>query len=229
MSTPKFDVLEAGFYFLTVLKRRPGACLWVLFWSGVPLILLILAIMQVMRAAVVDGSTELPPTFVPLFIVCWFAMLAAMLSTYGAWLRLMVRDELAPVIPLRFGADEWRLLGSMFAILGVYFLVLLGMLIVIVPGSLLSRGFDVGTPAHILLNVLSVAATVPLFIWFAVRVYPTLAMSVLDRRTKRLGGDEGRLLACARLTSPPGHRVRADAAGLRHIPDAALRSPRDGH
>ncbi|WP_417491504.1 hypothetical protein [Maricaulis sp.] len=182
MPTPKFDIIEASFYFLSVFKRRPGACLWVLVWSCVPLVLVIFAMMQTLRSVAIGEAGALPQAFVPVFIVCWIALMGAMLSGYAAWLRLMVRDEVAPGIPLRFGADEWRLLGSMFAIFGVYLLVALGMMIVVAPGSLLSRGFEVGTPAHMALNVLSVAIAFSLFIWFAVRAYPIYALSVLERR-----------------------------------------------
>lgn len=35
----------------------------------------------------------------------------ASLVMQGAWMRLLTRDEVAPVIPLRFGGDEVRLLG----------------------------------------------------------------------------------------------------------------------
>jgi hypothetical protein len=124
MQKPAYNFVDATFAFFQLMGRRPGSVLWIALWQlalYAALSVLILALMApffsfVLTAAAQGVEPEPADVLRAMsgviggYFLAILGFLLAALVVQGAWLRLLTRDELAPVIPLRFGGDELRLL-----------------------------------------------------------------------------------------------------------------------
>lgn len=205
MSTPQaYSFSDAVLYFFKVLGRRPGATLWVGLWNGL-LYLTIGALIvitlwpfyeQMIALALSDQDPEAADIFAMMaamsgfMVAAFFGGILMALMAQGAWLRLLARDEVAPLIPLRFGSDELRLLGvnALFLLLAGAAYVVMAVGVVVVgliiagigaAGSELGAGIAGGLVAFVFVLAL-IAATA----FVAIRFAPAPALSVLDRKMR---------------------------------------------
>lgn len=124
MAQPGYSFVDATFLFFKVVGRRPLAVLWIAVWhialyaalTGV-IIWLMAPIFTLAFSAAAAGREPSEAEILRLvtgalagYSLAFIGFLLAALLAQGAWMRLLARDEIAAVIPLRFGADELRLL-----------------------------------------------------------------------------------------------------------------------
>ncbi len=115
MSRPRYDIINATFYFFKVFRRRPLGVIWIGFWQ----ILVNFAFWGLLLFS--DFYLRFIGEFAAVCIL-YIGSSVLFLMMQGAWLRLLVRDEIAPIIPLRLGSDELKLLGinlSLITILSI--------------------------------------------------------------------------------------------------------------
>lgn len=125
MDKRPYSFVDSTFAFFQAIGRRPGGALWILVWhlalyaALTALVLYLVAPFYgfLLTAAIEDRTPdeqELLRTMSGMFAGWGLASIGFILASLvmqGAWMRLLTRDEVAPVIPLRFGGDEVRLLG----------------------------------------------------------------------------------------------------------------------
>lgn len=124
MHKPSYNFVDATFRFFQVMGRRPGAVLWILLWQlglyaalSVAVVAamapIFLSFLELAAAQAEPDPTELlraMPGLVGGYALAVLGFMLASLIMQGAWLRLLAREEVAPIIPLRIGGDELRLL-----------------------------------------------------------------------------------------------------------------------
>ena len=124
MDKPGYNFVDATFAFFQAIGRRPGAVLWIALWHLVLYAALTAAILAlaipfvtvVASEAAQGGEPDVAELlralsgFIGAYLLAMLGFLLTALMVQGAWLRLLARDEVAKVIPVRFGADELRLL-----------------------------------------------------------------------------------------------------------------------
>ena len=124
MDKPGYNFVDATFGFFQAIGRRPGAVLWIALWHLIlygaltaAIIALMVPFITVIASTASQGGEPDPAQllralsgFIGGYFLALFGFLLAALVVQGAWLRLLARDEVARVIPLRFGGDELRLL-----------------------------------------------------------------------------------------------------------------------
>lgn len=132
MAKPAYDFIDATFAFFQAIARRPGGAAWISLWHlalYAGLTVLVLALVAPFFAMAVSAAADgREPSAAELLsagsglvagiTVSVLGFLLAALIVQGAWLRLLARDEVAAIIPLRFGADEVRLLGVNLVFIG---------------------------------------------------------------------------------------------------------------
>jgi hypothetical protein len=172
MSKPTYDFVDATFGFFQLIGRRPGAVLWIAFWqlalyAGLFALIFVLAAPAISFAFRIEAEgidpdpAEVWQAFSGIiggYLLVMLGFVIASLMAQGAWLRLLVRNEVAALIPLRFGGDEFRLLVvnlvfiAFWLIAFTVFFVVTG---VVTGGSVLATGAsDVGVGLALLINVL---------------------------------------------------------------------------
>lgn len=193
MEKPAYSFVDSTFAFFQAVGRRPGGALWIALWqlllyAGLTaLILALLApFISLVIAAAADGREPDPTELLSAasgliagYLLAMVGFLLAALVVQAAWLRLLARDEVARVIPLRFGADELRLLvvniaffafnligwGAVFILFG---LINAGVVVAVTSGDGGNVGAAVGGGViNVLLGLLVAAAAVILMIRFA--------------------------------------------------------------
>jgi len=121
---PAYSFVDATFAFFQAVGRRPVGAIWITLWHLILYTALTLATLalvapffQLVLAAAAEGrepdEAEILGAASGLIAGYSFAVLGflvAALMVQAAWLRFLARDQIAAIIPLRFGADELRLL-----------------------------------------------------------------------------------------------------------------------
>lgn len=124
MDKPGYSFVQATFAFFIAVGRRPLGALWITVWHlalylGIAAVTLYLMapFLGMIFSALAEGrepdESEIIAgllQFGGAYSLAYLGFLLASLMVQGAWLRLLARDEVASVIPLRLGADEFRLL-----------------------------------------------------------------------------------------------------------------------
>jgi hypothetical protein len=200
-TTQSYDFGSALLHFFKVFGRRPGGTLWVALWNGLLYIALISLVIwslwpfyaQLITAAMEQREPEFEDVFAMMLSISGGVLLAMIgsivvaLMAQGAWLRLLARDEVAPMIPLRFGGDELRLLGVnvVLLILGsVLYMVAVGVVagVVVAAAAMNESGGGASAVAGGLAGFALIVAFIALFVFLAIRFAPAPGLTVLDRK-----------------------------------------------
>jgi len=201
MQTPAFDFGEAIGHFFKTLGRRPGAVFWVAFcnailfsvFTGLILWLIAPGYLNMLDVAMAGGDPtpedvwELVGPFFAVVPLSFIGGILVALMAQGAWLRLLVRDEVAPGIPFRLGGDEFRLLA-----VNIVFIVIAIALYILALGTGIGLAVAVGVSeggagAGALAGLgggLLVIGAIVLAVFLAVRLSAAPALTVLDRRVR---------------------------------------------
>ncbi|MCW5725400.1 MAG: hypothetical protein KIS81_10665 [Maricaulaceae bacterium] len=205
-----FDFPQAAFHFFIVFGRKPVAVLWVALWQ----VLLYAAVaaaafmliggpyMQLISTAMTRQEMD-PGEVLTLFapIMLWAPVLALFgtavaLMAQGAWMRLLVRETVAPLIPFRFGADEFRLLGVnlLYVVLLMAGYILFAILFFVLAGAmgvgLAATGESPGLAAGMiggLLTGLFIIAALCVWVFIAVKLSAAPALTIYDRGFRFIG------------------------------------------
>lgn len=199
MTKPPYDFLAATFQFFQVVARRPMAALWIGFLQMV----LICALMAgffaafwplLTLAAETDMSDEALVLQTLLQSSGWFTLLGLgalllSLASQGAWLRLLTRGEVRPVIPFRLGLDELRLFGVNFVFIAFWFAAYLVLSVAFLGGAVLIGAMDGagGIAVGALAGTIAVLIAVVVLIMICLRFAAAPAMSIHDRRFRLFG------------------------------------------
>jgi len=194
MTKPPYDFLAATFHFFQVFARRPMAALWIWVWQFGLICALMAGFFYAfwplfMLAAETDMTDEALIIETVLQSSGWFTLLTIgalllSLAAQGAWMRLLTRDEIRPVIPFRLGLDELRLFGVNFIFIAAGMLAYLVGAIAFVGGAALLGLMDGagGIAVGALIGTVAVLIIVVLGIIVCLRFAAAPALSVLQRR-----------------------------------------------
>ncbi len=131
MAGKAFDIGDGIFYFFKRFGQNPAGAMWIALWQLIfgaaavaavfyfiwPFYSDLIELVMDVESGRIDDDEAAFAILQSLFGVYSGGFLAglvgivASLMFQGAWLRFLVRREVAPVIPFRFGGDEFRLLG----------------------------------------------------------------------------------------------------------------------
>mgnify|MGYP003639840077 CR=1 FL=1 len=152
MAGTQFDIGEGMFFFFRRVGEKPMGALWLAFCQalvGAALVALTLMLMgpvfiNIFEMAELDSSGAMTDAEITerMFSIIG-PMLAVMpligvggiviaLMFQGAWLRFLVRGEIAAGIPFRLGSDEFRLLGVNLLYIVIAFAGYIGLVIAMV-------------------------------------------------------------------------------------------------
>lgn len=206
MAKPAYSFVDATFSFFQLMGRRPGAVVWIALWQlalYAALTVVILALMApvfsfVMTAAAAGVEPDPADVLRALsgviggYFLAILGFLLVALVVQGAWLRLLTRDELAPVIPLRFGGDELRLLVvnlaffAFWLVASIVFFLVTGLLAggIIVASSSGDSVSPAGAGVAVLINFLLGLAAAIVAIIVMIRFAAAPALSVRLRGIK---------------------------------------------
>ena len=202
MNTRSYDFGSAVFRFFHVAGRNPVAVLWIALWQAlltgglvylawVTLGDFYIWMFQIAASGTQPDEAEVLSRMggsIALMPLISIGGVVVSLMAQAAWLRLLVREEIAPIIPFRIGGDELNLfvtnLGLIAIGFGVYFASMILMVILgVTAGLAFSGGGDAsaGLAAGLVIGIFVLALLfVALFI--AVRVSAAPALSILEKR-----------------------------------------------
>ena len=203
MAPQDFSFGKAVFHFFSIAGKRPTAALWIALWQAVLTgALVYLAFVTIgdfylwligqIASGVEPNETELLSriggviAFGPLISIG--GMLISLMAQ-AAWLRLLTREEVAPVIPFRIGGDELRLFVTNVGLMAIgmlfYFATSLIVGIVVGVGIAAAVAGDGSVGAGMaggLFVGLFIIALVLAAIFVAVRLSAAPATTVLEKR-----------------------------------------------
>ncbi|XBQ15286.1 MAG: hypothetical protein ABL308_09980 [Oceanicaulis sp.] len=202
MSKPNYQFIDATFWFFKTFGRRPLSVLWIAFWqvllyAGLSALVLWLLwpFFEYLVELSIAGEEPEPSEMLArmggvmaAYLLAMLGFLVSALMIQAAWLRLMTRDELAAVIPFRFGSDELRLLGVnvLFIVFNVLAWTAVTVVFIVLNGALFAAaGEDAGAGAVVggaLGNTLLVLVVVVAAIILMIRFAAAPAMSIRDNR-----------------------------------------------
>ncbi|WP_375283131.1 hypothetical protein [Marinicauda pacifica] len=202
MSEQRYDFANATFFFFKTIGRRPGGFLAILIAQLIAYAVLVSILFAALAPALATimrlAQSKSEPEFGEVLAIIGSFGLTGLLGTVlyiivlvsvqAAWLRLMTRDEVKPVIPLRFGLDELRLLGVNIVLLAIAIVIsLFGSVFFVLAGAggagLIAAGEGSvwsGLGAGLLGFLFSVAIGVAL-IWLAIKFAAAPAMTINER------------------------------------------------
>jgi hypothetical protein len=202
MSAQTFDFGKAVFHIFQVAGRRPAAVLWIALWQA----LLTAGLLYLAFATVGDfyiwivseamsGQepreaeilTRMAGVMSAMPLVSVGGMLIALMAQ-AAWLRLLTRDEMAPVIPFRLGGDELRLFVTNLGLLALgiaFYLVAVAVTLILVGGLIAAMagegsaeaGLAGGFAVSMLFLLFAIAA-----IFVGIRVSAAPATTIFEKR-----------------------------------------------
>lgn len=202
MNTRTYDFGSAVFHFFHVAGKRPAAVLWIGLWQAllsggmVYLVWLTLGdfyiwMFQMAASGVEPDEAEVFARMGGMMAMMPLISIGGILITLmaqGAWLRLLTRQEMAPVIPFRIGGDELRLLVTNLGLIaigiGAYFVF--AFLIAIAAfgaAAVFSGGGDAAAGAAAgLVVAIGLLTFLIIAIFIGVRVSAAPALTVLEKR-----------------------------------------------
>jgi hypothetical protein len=203
MSKPSYNFIDATFYFFKVFGARPLSVAWIALWqillyAGFGALLLLGAWPLLELVFSYGGKGEPSDAEViqamlqgaGFYSLGMIGILIAALMMQGAWLRLLTRNEVAGGIPVRFGADELRLLLVNIVIgllVFVGYLVTL-LLYVAVNMALTAGGEPGGVAVQALANTVLTIVVVVGWILFMLGLAPAPGLTVRQRGIKIFDG-----------------------------------------
>ena len=208
MTAREFDIGNAIFFFFKRFGDKPAAAIWIIvcqmliggalaaaaiwllfpFWGSIFEIAVLEETSSITEA---EAGVMLLESLGP--AMAYYALLGPLALVFalmfqGAWLRFLVRGEVAPVIPFRLGSDEFRLLGVNILYIVVSFgLVLAGILAVALVGGFSigiveTTGADGAGALGALLTVALVFAVILAGVFVMVHLASAAGLSFQDRR-----------------------------------------------
>jgi hypothetical protein len=205
MEKPGYSFVDATFAFFKAVGRRPLGALWITLWQlilysvlvGLIFAFMVPFLMLVLSAEIQGREIELAQILgaasgvIAGIVLATLGMMAAALMVQAAWLRLLARDEIARIIPLRFGADELRLLvvNAAFVVFNIFGWSAVVLVFAVTNGIILAAvgsGADgVGaTLAAALLNILLALAIGVAAVILILRFAAAPGLSVRQRGVK---------------------------------------------
>ena len=203
MSKPSYNFIDATFYFLKVFGQRPLSVAWIGLWqvllyAGFGALMLYGAWPMIELAFDYSDKGGAPDAEViqamiqgaGYYSLGGLGVLVAALMLQGAWLRLLTRNEIAGGLPIRFGADELRLLVVNIVI---WLFVMVGYLVtallyIVVNAGFLTGGEPGGVAVQALLNTLLTVVVIVGWIIFALGFAPAPSLTVRQRGIKIFDG-----------------------------------------
>lgn len=205
MEKPAYNFADGTFFFLKAFGRRPLGALWIALWqivlySAITLATLALILPffnQMMELAAQNREPDPSEVFRAFASVAAGMTLAtvgsllAALLVQAAWLRFLVRDEIAPVIPLRLGMDELRLAGVNIIVYAIFiiggYLLFLAYAMAVAAGTvgLVAASGEPGVGLAVTLVVLNLVfffAAVGAGVYLAIRFAAAQALTVHTRK-----------------------------------------------
>ena len=203
MSAQNYEFGSAIGHFFKVFGRKPVATLWVILWNTALMSAAVGLIFWAVAPAYLNmfdmALNDVEPSgeqvlemLGPIFLVMPLMMVGGILTALlaqGAWLRLLVRGEVAAIIPFRLGGDELRLFVVnlvMLALLVALEAVFFGLMITIAVASGLQESGDGFAAAATMGGILLLA--VPVFLiallYFGIRFAAAPALTIYDRRIR---------------------------------------------
>lgn len=203
MTKAPYDFVTATFFFFKAVGRRPGGAIGIAISQIVAYLLIaglmLAAFMPMITMAIRAESEGREPTVQEALTAVGSFGLAGLvgvllailvaLAIQGAWLRLMTRDEVKPLIPLRFGGDELRLLGVnilfivFWTVGGIFVSIFIGLAgvggvgIVAAGEGSVWAGLGAGLLGFVVFVALAVGA-----IWLSIKFAAAPAMTVNEKR-----------------------------------------------
>ena len=202
----RYDFTNALFHFFSVFSRRPLSLAWVAFWQFLILVSLVaglvILLFPIFRELTIAGLNDVEPDPEILLQLAGASLLAvslaplvytlALISIQAAWLRLLARDEVKSIIPLRLGGDELRLLviNLFFIILWVAAFTVIALAFIALNAGFAMSGLDGAAQviAVALGNTVLVAALTVIGIVLMLRFAAAPALTILNRRIDLFGG-----------------------------------------
>lgn len=205
MTQTGYDFGEATFGFFKLIARRPLGVLWIALWQialyaalAAGAFMLLAPMLGSLMALAASGDepetaaimalvADMSARYSLLMLGFWLVALLAQ----GAWLRLLTRDQIAPVIPMRLGGDELRLLVVNLGFIGLAIITgLAAAVIFALINVVIFAGLAGGAPGAGLallgaaLNVVWGLGAAVAVIIAAIRLAAAPAMSVASRRIR---------------------------------------------
>ena len=202
MSTRSYDFGKAVFHFFHIAGKKPVAVLWIALWQallmgGLAYLAWItfgdmyIWLIQTAASGVEPDEAEIISRMSSVMglmpLISIGGMLIALMAE-AAWLRLLTRQEIAPVFPFRLGSDELHLfvtnLGLIAIGIGMY-LIFLFLMIFVGVGMLATLSGGGGAEAGMvtgLFVVIGFFVAISISIFVSVRVSAAPAMSILEKR-----------------------------------------------
>ena len=203
MSKPSYNFIDATFYFFKVFGQRPLSVAWIALWqillyAGLGALILLGAWPMIDLLISYAGKGE-PSDAEALqalmqgagyYTLGMIGILIAALMIQGAWLRLLTRNEVAVGIPVRFGADELRLLlvNIVIGLLVMAGYLLTFLLYVGVNMALAAGGEPGGVAVQALANTVLTIIVVVSWILFLLGLAPAPGLTVRQRGIKIFDG-----------------------------------------
>lgn len=205
MAQPSYNFVDGTFFFFKAFGRRPVGALWISLWqillyaviAFAALALIAPSFLEIVEVAAQDrepAPEDILPLVGSLFAGQAVAILGSLLAAVliqAAWLRFLARDEIAAVIPLRFGLDELRLIGVniILAVLLGFGYFALSFVFALFIGLSTTTIFAVGGESSagaavlvgLLIFVLAIAA-IGVGIYFMIRFAAAPALTVKTRK-----------------------------------------------
>ena len=203
MSKPSYNFIDATFYFLKVFGQRPLSVAWIGLWQvilyGGFAALMFYGAWPLIELALSYGGKGEPPDAEIIqammqgrgfYSLGGLGLLVAALMIQGAWLRLLARNEIAGGLPIRFGADELRLLvvNIVLWLLMMAACVLTVVLYAVVNAGLTMGGQPGGVAVQALVNTLLTVIVIVGWIIFLLGLAPSPALTVRQRGIKIFDG-----------------------------------------
>ncbi|RKR00090.1 hypothetical protein [Maricaulis maris] len=211
MATQSFDIGKAIFWFFIRFGEKPGGALWLFAFQALcALVLVALSVMMMGPAYInlfelieadanggLSDADALRQVFDIVMPFLTYGILIIPLSLLfvvmfqGAWLRFLTKGEVKPVVPIRFGGDEIRLIGVNLLYLVVAAVAYFGVAMLIgifgFGAVMMAHGGGdagaIGIGGGLLAFVAFLAVLVALLV-FAVRLASAPALTVLDGRLR---------------------------------------------
>ncbi|MBO6797011.1 hypothetical protein [Maricaulis sp.] len=160
MAGKSFDIGDGIFFFFKRFGQNPAGAMWIALWQLIfgaaasaavfyfiwPFYSDLIELIMDVEAGRIDDDQAAFGILRSLFgvysggFVAVLVGIVASLMFQGAWLRFLVRREVAPVIPFRFGGDEFRLLGVNIMYIVVVMAAYFGIVTLLITLGLSSGG-----------------------------------------------------------------------------------------
>ena len=203
MSKPSYNFVDGTFYFFKVFGQRPMSVAWIGLWQ--------ILLYAGFSALILYGFWPLFELFlnyggkgepsdaealsaalqgVGFYLIGITGIMISALMLQGAWLRLLTRNEVAGGLPLRFGADELRLL-LVNIVIGLLFFAAYAVTVLlyfVVNAGLMAGGDGANVALQALANTVLTIVVVVGWILFLLGLAPAPGLTVRQRGIKIFEG-----------------------------------------